>query len=77
MLCYDPKKRPTAQECLQYPVFQVKVQYPLNAPDFSKEKEIEDFLEGTKDFFTKYSPTEDDYELEINKRPSQTQKDFQ
>ena len=29
MLAYDPKKRPTASECLQHPYFQVRVPIPL------------------------------------------------
>ena len=32
MLHYDPAKRPTASECLQYPFFHVKVPIPVNAP---------------------------------------------
>ncbi len=34
MLQYDPYKRPTASECLQYPLFQVKLPIPIDAPDF-------------------------------------------
>ena len=33
MMLYDPAKRPTAEECLQYPFFQVKVPVPMNAPE--------------------------------------------
>ena len=46
MLNYDPKKRPTASECLQYPIFQVRVQFPLNAPDFEhqEDRDLEDLL---------------------------------
>ena len=32
MLHYDPAKRPTASQCLQYPFFQVKVPIPISAP---------------------------------------------
>ena len=32
-MLYDPAKRPTAEECLQYPFFQVKVPVPMNAPE--------------------------------------------
>ncbi len=32
MLHFDPAKRPTASECLQYPFFQVKVPIPVSAP---------------------------------------------
>jgi len=47
MLNYDPSKRPSASECLQYPFFDVRVPIPVNAPDFdssSNEYDVEEEL---------------------------------
>ena len=33
MLCYDPKKRPTAVQCLQHPFFQVKLPIPISSTE--------------------------------------------
>jgi len=44
MLQYDPAKRPTASECLQYPFFRVRVPIPINAPDQSEEEMIDALL---------------------------------
>ena len=44
MLQYDPAKRPTASECLQYPFFRVRVPIPLSAPDYQDEDQIIDSL---------------------------------
>eukprot|EP00351_Strombidinopsis_sp_SopsisLIS2011_P003959 CAMPEP_0116873018 /NCGR_PEP_ID=MMETSP0463-20121206/3974_1 /TAXON_ID=181622 /ORGANISM="Strombidinopsis sp, Strain SopsisLIS2011" /LENGTH=51 /DNA_ID=CAMNT_0004514231 /DNA_START=726 /DNA_END=881 /DNA_ORIENTATION=- len=41
-MSYDPLKRPSAAECLQYPFFQVKIPVPLNAPDFESADDILD-----------------------------------
>jgi len=40
MLQYDPAKRPTASECLQYPFFRVRVPIPVSAPDHQSSEEI-------------------------------------
>jgi hypothetical protein len=46
MLHYDPKKRPTASDCLlNYAFFHVKLSLPMSAPDFNEQKQIMDLLE--------------------------------
>lgn len=46
MLHYDPKKRPTATDCLlNYAFFHVKLPLPMSAPDFHEQKQIMDLLE--------------------------------
>ena len=46
MLHYDPKKRPTASDCLlNYAFFHVKLPLPMSAPDFNEQKQIMDLLE--------------------------------
>jgi hypothetical protein len=45
MLKYDPAKRPTASECLQYPFFQVKVPIPISAPLQTNQDEVDRILD--------------------------------
>lgn len=45
MLNYDPNKRPTASQCLQYPFFQVRVPIPINAPDFTNKEKVLELIE--------------------------------
>jgi len=48
MLHYDPKKRPTASQCLtNYDFFKVKLPIPMSAPDFDQQKELQDLLDET------------------------------
>ncbi len=50
MLHYDPKKRPTASECLlNYAFFQVRLPIPISAPDFDEQKQIMDLLEDDEE----------------------------
>ena len=63
MLQYDPAKRPTAQECLQYSFFKVKVPIPLNAPMSTNQEDVDKIL--------------DEVDLKINRQPSEFQKDFE
>ena len=50
MLHYDPKKRPTASQCLlNYGFFQVKLPIPMNAPDFDEQKDLLDILDENEE----------------------------
>ena len=45
MLHYDPKKRPTASQCLlNYSFFHVKLPFPMSAPDFDEQSQVQDLL---------------------------------
>lgn len=46
MLQYDPAKRPTVSECLQYPFFRVRVPIPLNAPDMTDEEQFDAIIDN-------------------------------
>jgi hypothetical protein len=45
MLKYDPAKRPTASECLQYDFFKVKVPIPLSAPQQTNQEDVDKILD--------------------------------
>ncbi len=57
MLKYDPAKRPTAAECLQYPFFKVSVPIPLNAPLSTDQGVVDRIL--------------DDLDLKMARQPSE------
>lgn len=61
MLKYDPAKRPTAAECLQYPFFKVRVPIPVNAPVTTNQDDVDRILEE---------------ELSLSRRPSEFQREF-
>jgi hypothetical protein len=63
MLRYDPAKRPTASQCLQYDFFKVRVPIPLSAPTEATEEEVDQIL--------------DEVELKVQKQTSVFQKDFE
>ena len=65
MLRYDPAKRPSASECLQYDFFKVRVPIPLSAPTEATDEEVDQILD------------EADNDLKVQKQQSVFQKDFE
>ena len=66
MLQYDPAKRPTASECLQYPFFRVRVPIPLNAPDQTEEEEFDAIMNDI-----------DAVDLQVKNQKSEVMKEYQ
>jgi serine/threonine protein kinase len=62
MLKYDPAKRPTAAECLQYPFFKVRVPIPVSAPVITNQEDVDRIL--------------DEADLSLSRRPSEFQREF-
>ena len=69
MMRYDPNKRPTAAECLQFEYFKVAIPIPINAPTNDRE---DDDKEEFKQTFTKRQTTDNfghNFKSEIDNKP--------
>ena len=75
MLQYDPKKRPTASQCLQYPFFRVRVPIPVNAPDPTSAKSEDEILNAILDQADQSDLKEDS--LTIQRQKSEQMKEYQ
>lgn len=72
MLIYDPKKRPTASDCLQHPFFLVKVPIPMNVAmdtiEDTSQKTEEKIIPKAEVFEKSVFKKEENEEKKVNER---------